>query len=260
MSNAKSLEQLEQKQDFIRRHIGPSPAQVNDMLSALEVSSVEELIGQTVPAGIRLEQGLNIGESRTEVETLSYLKSVASKNKVFKSYIGQGYHPTHVPHVILRNVLENPGWYTAYTPYQPEIAQGRLESLLNFQTMTLDITGLDLASASLLDESTAAAEAMGLAKRVSKAKKANAFFIADDVHTQTIDVVSTRAEQFGFEIIVGKAADAVNHDIFGALFQYPSTSGEIVDITDLIAGVQSKKSDCLCSSRHHELITIKSTR
>ena len=241
MSNAKSLEQLEQKQDFIRRHIGPSPAQVSDMLSALEVSSVQELIDQTVPANIRLEQPLSIGESRTEVETLSYLKSVASKNKVFKSYIGQGYHPTHVPHVILRNVLENPGWYTAYTPYQPEIAQGRLESLLNFQTMTLDITGLDLASASLLDESTAAAEAMGLAKRVSKAKKANAFFIADDVHTQTIDVVSTRAEQFGFEIIVGKAADAVNHDIFGALFQYPSTSGEIVDITDLIAGVQSKK-------------------
>ena len=146
MSNAKSLEQLEQKQDFIRRHIGPSPAQVSDMLSALEVSSVQELIDQTVPANIRLEQPLSIGESRTEVETLSYLKSVASKNKVFKSYIGQGYHPTHVPHVILRNVLENPGWYTAYTPYQPEIAQGRLESLLNFQTMTLDLTGLDSVS------------------------------------------------------------------------------------------------------------------
>ncbi|MCK8120211.1 aminomethyl-transferring glycine dehydrogenase [Pseudoalteromonas sp. 2CM32C] len=257
MSNAKSLEQLEQKQDFIRRHIGPSPAQVSDMLSALEVSSVQELIDQTVPANIRLEQPLSIGESRTEVETLSYLKSVASKNKVFKSYIGQGYHPTHVPHVILRNVLENPGWYTAYTPYQPEIAQGRLESLLNFQTMTLDLTGLDLASASLLDESTAAAEAMGLAKRVSKAKKANAFFIADDVHTQTIDVVSTRAEQFGFEIIVGKAADAVNHDIFGALFQYPSTSGEIVDVTDLIAGVQSKKAIACVAADIMSLLLLK---
>ncbi len=257
MSNAKSLEQLEQKQDFIRRHIGPSPAQVSDMLSALEVSSVQELIDQTVPANIRLEQPLSIGESRTEVETLSYLKSVASKNKVFKSYIGQGYHPTHVPHVILRNVLENPGWYTAYTPYQPEIAQGRLESLLNFQTMTLDLTGLDLASASLLDESTAAAEAMGLAKRVSKAKKANAFFIADDVHTQTIDVVSTRAEQFGFEIIIGKAADAVNHDIFGALFQYPSTSGEIVDITDLITGVQSKKAIACVAADIMSLLLLK---
>ena len=257
MSNAKSLEQLEQKQDFIRRHIGPSPAQVSDMLSALEVSSVQELIDQTVPANIRLEQPLSIGESRTEVETLNYLKSVASKNKVFKSYIGQGYHPTHVPHVILRNVLENPGWYTAYTPYQPEIAQGRLESLLNFQTMTLDLTGLDLASASLLDESTAAAEAMGLAKRVSKAKKANAFFIADDVHTQTIDVVSTRAEQFGFEIIIGKAADAVNHDIFGALFQYPSTSGEIVDVTDLIAGVQSKKAIACVAADIMSLLLLK---
>ena len=257
MSNAKSLEQLEQKQDFIRRHIGPSPAQVSDMLSALEVSSVQELIDQTVPANIRLEQPLSIGESRTEVETLNYLKSVASKNKVFKSYIGQGYHPTHVPHVILRNVLENPGWYTAYTPYQPEIAQGRLESLLNFQTMTLDLTGLDLASASLLDESTAAAEAMGLAKRVSKAKKANAFFIADDVHTQTIDVVSTRAEQFGFEIIVGKAADAVNHDIFGALFQYPSTSGEVVDVTDLIAGVQSKKAIACVAADIMSLLLLK---
>jgi glycine dehydrogenase len=257
MSNAKSLEQLEQTQDFIRRHIGPSPAQVSDMLSALGVSSVEELIDQTVPASIRLEEGLTIGESRTEVETLSYLKSVASKNKVFKSYIGQGYHPTHVPHVILRNVLENPGWYTAYTPYQPEIAQGRLESLLNFQTMTLDLTGLDLASASLLDESTAAAEAMGLAKRVSKAKKANIFFIADDVHTQTIDVVATRADQFGFEVVVGPAADAVNHEIFGALFQYPSTSGEIVDITDLIAGVQSKKAIACVAADIMSLLLLK---
>ncbi|NSY35977.1 aminomethyl-transferring glycine dehydrogenase [Pseudoalteromonas piscicida] len=257
MSNAKSLEQLEQKQDFIRRHIGPSPAQVSEMLSALGVSSVEELIGQTVPASIRLEEGLQIGESRTEVETLSYLKSVASKNKVFKSYIGQGYHPTHVPNVILRNVLENPGWYTAYTPYQPEIAQGRLESLLNFQTLTMDITGLDLASASLLDESTAAAEAMALAKRVSKAKKANIFFIADDVHVQTIDVVSTRAEQFGFEVVVGPASDAANHEIFGALFQYPSTSGEVVDVTDLIAQVQDKKAIACVAADIMSLMLLK---
>ncbi|KAF7771928.1 glycine dehydrogenase [Pseudoalteromonas citrea] len=257
MSNAKSLEQLEQKQDFIRRHIGPSPAQVSDMLAALEVSSVEELIGQTVPAAIRLEQGLTVGDSRTEVETLSYLKSVASQNKVFKSYIGQGYHPTHVPNVILRNVLENPGWYTAYTPYQPEIAQGRLESLLNFQTLTIDITGLDLASASLLDESTAAAEAMALAKRVSKAKKANAFFIAEDVHTQTIDVVTTRAEQFGFDIIVGPATDAVNHEIFGALFQYPSTTGEVVDVQTLIAQIQDKKAIACVAADIMSLMLLK---
>ena len=257
MSNAKSLEQLEQKQDYIRRHIGPSPAQVSDMLAALEVSSVEELIGQTVPAAIRLEQGLTVGDSRTEVETLSYLKSVASQNKVFKSYIGQGYHPTHVPNVILRNVLENPGWYTAYTPYQPEIAQGRLESLLNFQTLTIDITGLDLASASLLDESTAAAEAMALAKRVSKAKKANAFFIAEDVHTQTIDVVTTRAEQFGFDIIVGPATDAVNHEIFGALFQYPSTTGEVVDVQALIAQIQDKKAIACVAADIMSLMLLK---
>ena len=257
MSNAKSLEQLEQKQDFIRRHIGPTPAQVSDMLAALNVSSVEELITQTVPAGIRLEQGLTVGESRTEVEALSYLKSVASQNKIFKSYIGQGYHPTHVPNVILRNVLENPGWYTAYTPYQPEIAQGRLESLLNFQTLTIDITGLDLASASLLDEATAAAEAMALSKRVSKAKKANAFFVAEDVHTQTIDVVKTRAEQFGFDVIVGPASDAANHDIFGALFQYPTTSGEVVDLTDLIAQVQDKKAIACVAADIMSLMLLK---
>ncbi|MDK2595713.1 aminomethyl-transferring glycine dehydrogenase [Pseudoalteromonas obscura] len=257
MSNAKSLEQLEQKQDFIRRHIGPNAAQVSEMLAELGVSSVEELIGQTVPDSIRLETGLKIGESRTEVETLSYLKSVASQNKVFKSYIGQGYHPTHVPNVILRNVLENPGWYTAYTPYQPEIAQGRLESLLNFQTLTMDVTGLDLASASLLDESTAAAEAMALAKRVAKAKKANTFFIADDVHTQTIDVVSTRAEQFGFEVVVAPASDVANHEIFGALFQYPSTSGEVVDLTDLIAQVQDKKAIACVAADIMSLMLLK---
>ncbi len=257
MSNAKSLEQLEQKQDFIRRHIGPTPAQIGEMLSALGVSSVEELIEQTVPAGIRLPKPLEIGEARTEVEVLSYLKSVAGKNKVFKSYIGQGYHPTHVPNVILRNVLENPGWYTAYTPYQPEIAQGRLESLLNFQTLTLDLTGLDLASASLLDEATAAAEAMALAKRVSKAKKANAFFIADDVHVQTADVVKTRAEQFGFDIIVGPAAEATNHEIFGALFQYPTTTGEVVDVTSLIAQVQDKKAIACVAADIMSLMLLK---
>lgn len=257
MSNVKSLEQLEQKQDFIRRHIGPDAAQVSAMLAELGVSSVEELIEQTVPAGIRLQQGLAIGESRTEVETLSYLKSVASKNKVFKSYIGQGYHPTHVPNVILRNVLENPGWYTAYTPYQPEIAQGRLESLLNFQTLSLDLTGLDLASASLLDEATAAAEAMALAKRVSKAKKANAFFVAEDVHQQTKDVVATRAEMFGFDIIYGPATDAPNHDIFGALFQYPSTTGEVVDLTDLIAAVQNNKAIVAVAADIMSLVLLK---
>ncbi|OUL59292.1 aminomethyl-transferring glycine dehydrogenase [Pseudoalteromonas ulvae] len=258
MSHAKSLDQLEQKQDFIRRHIGPDAAQTATMLAELNVSSVEELIAQTVPASIRLEQGLTVGESRTEVEALSYLKSVVSKNKLYKSYIGQGYHPTLVPNVILRNVLENPGWYTAYTPYQPEIAQGRLESLLNFQTLSIDLSGLDLASASLLDESTAAAEAMALAKRVAKAKKANIFFIADDVHTQTIDVVATRADQFGFEVVVAPAADVANHEIFGALFQYPSTSGEIVDVQGLIETVHSKKAIACVAADIMSLLLLKS--
>ena len=153
---------------------------------------------------------------------------------MFKSYIGMGYHPTLTPNVILRNVLENPGWYTAYTPYQPEIAQGRLEALLNFQQISLDLTGMELASASLLDEATAAAEAMALAKRVAKSK-ANTYFIADDVHPQTIDVVRTRAEMFGFDVIIGKATDAVNHDVFGALLQYPPGQAEITGVRIEIA-------------------------
>lgn len=257
MSNGTPLAQLEQKQDFIRRHIGPDATQINDMLSALGVSSVAQLMEQTVPENIRLQQGLTIGESRTEVETLDYLKSVASKNQVFKSYIGQGYHPTHVPHVILRNVLENPGWYTAYTPYQPEIAQGRLESLLNFQTLSMDLTGLDLASASLLDEATAAAEAMALAKRVAKAKKANTFFIANDVHVQTIDVVKTRAEQFGFEVVIGDASQAAEQDIFGALFQYTGTTGQVNDLTDHISAVQSKNAIACVAADIMSLMLLK---
>ncbi|MCJ8269961.1 MAG: glycine dehydrogenase (aminomethyl-transferring), partial [Psychrosphaera sp.] len=257
-SSYQKLEQLEQKQDFIKRHIGTSEAQAQSMLSYLGVDSMEELINQTVPESIRLNEGLTVGDSRTEVESLKYLKSVASKNKMYKSYIGMGYHPTLVPNVILRNVLENPGWYTAYTPYQPEIAQGRLESLLNFQQMCIDLTGLDLASASLLDESTAAAEAMALAKRVSKNKKCNTFFIADDVHPQTIDVVKTRADQFGFEIVTGGASEATNHDIFGALLQYPGTTGQITDISGLIGEIQAKKGIVAVAADIMSLIMLKS--
>lgn len=237
-----SLEQLEQKDAFIKRHIGPNDAEIHAMLADLGVTSVAELMAQTVPEAIGLPAPLNVGDSRTEVETLAYLKAVAGKNKIFKSFIGMGYHPTHTPNVILRNVLENPGWYTAYTPYQPEIAQGRLESLLNFQQLTLDLTGLDLASASLLDEATAAAEAMALAKRVSKAKKANTFFVGNTVHPQTIDVVKTRAEMFGFELVVGSPEQALTtDDLFGALFQYTTTTGEVAELTDLIAKLKDNK-------------------
>lgn len=168
------LADLEQQGDFIRRHIGPGRPEIQAMLDTIGATSLDDLISQTVPASIRSE-GLNVGEAQSEVDALAELKAVASQNQVKRSYIGMGYYDTHTPHVILRNVLENPGWYTAYTPYQPEIAQGRLQAILNFQQTTIDLTGMELASASLLDEATAAAEAMALAKRVSKNKNVMRF-------------------------------------------------------------------------------------
>ena len=236
-----SLQELEQQNDFIRRHIGPGRDEIADMLSAIGATSLDDLMQQTVPAGIRLPEPLKVGEAQKEVDALHELKAVAAKNVINRSFIGMGYSNTHTPNVILRNVLENPGWYTAYTPYQPEIAQGRLQAILNFQQVTIDLTGLPLASASLLDEATAAAEAMGLAKRVSKNKGSNSFFVSQGVHPQTIDVVKTRAQMFGFEVIVGHALDAAKHDVFGALLQYPSSSGEIKDIRQTIADIQANK-------------------
>ncbi|WP_290612384.1 aminomethyl-transferring glycine dehydrogenase [Arsukibacterium sp. UBA3155] len=253
----KTLSQLANHDEFIQRHIGPDEAETAAMLAELGVDSMETLIAQTVPASIRLPKPLATGSSRTENDALTHLKAVAAKNKMYKSYIGMGYHPTLTPNVILRNVLENPGWYTAYTPYQPEIAQGRLEALLNFQQMSLDLTGMELASASLLDEATAAAEAMALAKRVSKSK-ANLYFISDDVHPQTIDVVKTRAEMFGFDIVVGKASDAANHDVFGALIQYPATNGDIRNDSALIAALQAKKAVVAVASDPMALMLLKS--
>ncbi|MCP4990089.1 MAG: aminomethyl-transferring glycine dehydrogenase [Colwellia sp.] len=252
-----SLAELEQTQDFIRRHIGPSESQTQVMLNDIGAESIDALIDEIVPSDIRLAGLPNIGESKTEVQALTDLKAVASLNKVNDSYIGLGYYGTLTPNVILRNVLENPGWYTAYTPYQPEIAQGRLESLLNFQQMCLDLTGLDLASASLLDESTAAAEAMALAKRVSKNKKSNLFFISDDVFPQTIDVVKQRAEMFDFDIVVAPANEAADHDIFGALIQYPSASGEVTDITGLIEKVHAKKGIVAVAADIMSLVMLK---
>ncbi|WP_163937964.1 aminomethyl-transferring glycine dehydrogenase [Paraferrimonas sp. SM1919] len=236
-----SLHELCQTEAFIGRHIGPSVADQAQMLTDIGVQSLQELTEQVVPEGIRLNAPLNVGAPRTEAEATAYLRSLAKQNFVAKNYIGMGYYGTETPAVILRNVLENPGWYTAYTPYQPEIAQGRLEAILNFQQMCIDFTGLDLASASLLDEATAAAEAMALSKRVSKNKKCNLYFIADDVYPQTIDVVKTRAEAFGYEVVIGKAEDALNHDIFGALLQYPNRLGEVLDNRELIAAIKAKK-------------------
>ena len=214
-----TLTQLEQHDLFIRRHIGSDETQQQQMLDYVGAESLEDLTAQIVPGSIRLNRELALDDPCGEAAGTESIKQIAAKNKVFKSYIGMGYYGTDVPAVIQRNVLENPGWYTAYTPYQPEIAQGRLEAILNFQQLSMDLTGLDLASASLLDEATAAAEAMAMAKRISKAKKANIFYVADDVFPQTLDVVKTRAECFGFEVLVGPADEAVNHEIFGALFQ-----------------------------------------
>ena len=252
-----SLAHLEQTQDFIRRHIGPNEEQTQAMLDEIGVASVDALIDEIVPSDIRLANLPDIDESKTEVQALADLKALASLNKVNDTYIGLGYYGTLTPNVILRNVLENPGWYTAYTPYQPEIAQGRLESLLNFQQMCIDLTGLDLASASLLDEGTAAAEAMALAKRVSKNKKSNLFFISSEVYPQTIDLVKQRADMFGFDVIVAPADDVVNHDVFGAILQYPSATGEVRDISALIASVHEKKGIVAVAADVMSLVLLK---
>jgi glycine dehydrogenase len=256
-SDSLSLAQLEQTQDFIRRHIGPSEAQTELMLSDIGAESIDALIDEIVPSDIRLADLPAIGDSKTEVQALADLKAIASLNKVNTSYIGLGYYPTLTPNVILRNVLENPGWYTAYTPYQPEIAQGRLTSLLNYQQMCIDLTGLPLASASLLDEATAAAEAMALAKRVSKNKKSNLFFISSDVFPQTIDVVKERADMFGFDVVIAPANEAPEHDIFGALIQYPSATGEVCDISDLIEKIHSNKGIVAVAADIMSLVLLK---
>lgn len=237
-----TLSQLEHNGAFIERHIGPSPEQQALMLEAIGASSLDALIGTIVPADIQLPGPPAVGDAATEQQALAELKAIASQNQRYKSWIGMGYSAVITPPVILRNMLENPGWYTAYTPYQPEVSQGRLEALLNFQQVTLDLTGLDVASASLLDEATAAAEAMAMAKRVSKLKNAGKFFIADDIHPQTLDVVRTRAETFGFELIIDRAEKALDHDaLFGVLLQQVGTTGEAHDYSALIAELKSRK-------------------
>lgn len=240
MSNPNLIAQLGSNEEFIPRHNGPDLDEQSVMLKAIGAESIDALIEQTVPENIRLPGEMALAEPMGEAEMLAHLKSIASKNIINRSFIGQGYYGTHVPNVILRNVMENPGWYTAYTPYQPEIAQGRLEALLNYQQMVMDLTGMELANASLLDEATAAAEAMSLCKRAGKSKS-NVFFVSDDVHPQTLDVVKTRAEYFGFELLVAPSSDLANVDVFGALLQYPGTTGEVQDLSELIKQVQSNK-------------------
>ncbi|MEG3974655.1 aminomethyl-transferring glycine dehydrogenase [Microcoleus sp. herbarium8] len=219
---------------FAARHIGPTPSEIQQMLDVLGISSLDELIDKTVPAAIRMNQPLQLPAAQSEYAALAELKEIAAKNQVFRSYIGTGYHDCITPPVIQRNILENPGWYTAYTPYQAEIAQGRLEALLNFQTMIIDLTGLEIANASLLDEGTAAAEAMAVSYGASK-KGAKAFFVSQDCHPQTIEVVQTRAKPLGIEVIVGDHQSfEFDRTIFGALLQYPATDGTIYDYRDFI--------------------------
>src|SRR5215510_11720620 len=228
--------------DFVHRHIGPSPADMAQMLNTIGVPSIDELIEQTVPGLIRRRAKLDLAPALSETEVLQKLRSVASKNRVLTSLIGQGYYGTIMPAVIQRNILENPAWYTAYTPYQPEISQGRLEALLNFQTMIVDLTGLEIANASLLDEATAAAEAMAMARRVARSQ-ATSFFVDRDCHPQTIAVVRTRAEPLGWEVVVGDPMiDLDLTAVFGALFQYPGCSGEIRDFRQAITALHAADS------------------
>ena len=212
------------------------------MLEFLGIASLDELIDRAVPQAIRLQKSLKLPETHTESSALGYLKEIANKNQVFRSFIGMGYHDCITPPVIQRNILENPGWYTAYTPYQAEIAQGRLEALLNFQTMIIDLTGLEIANASLLDEGTAAAEAMSMSYGVCKKKKANTFLVSQDCHLQTIEVVQTRAIPLGIEVVVGSHESfTVDESVFGVLLQYPATDGVIYDYRELVEKAHDAK-------------------
>jgi glycine dehydrogenase len=253
----KSLAELTHSNEFIRRHIGPSEMDQQAMLQRLGYDNMAEFIGAVVPDNIRSDSALALGDATTEQQALAELRELASQNQVFKSYIGQGYYNCITPNVILRNVLENPAWYTAYTPYQPEISQGRLEALLNFQTMITDLTGMDLASASLLDEATAAAEAMTLCQRMSKSK-GKVFFVDQHCLPQTIEVVETRAEPMGLDVVVGDPADIGNHDCFGVLLQYPGVDGAIRDFSSVIDAAHQQKALVVMAADILSLVLLKS--
>src|SRR5437762_1356662 len=223
----------------VRRHVGASPRDVTAMLEVVVAQSLGELMGETLPGSIRQKTPLDLPAALSETEALAHMRGLASRNQVFTSLIGQGYSGTILPAVIRRNVLENPAWYTAYTPYQPEISQGRLEALFNFQTMIFDLTGLDVANASLLDEATAAAEAMALAERAAQTKP-KSFFVDAEVHPQTLAVLRTRAEPLGWQLIVGDPfTDLDRADVFGGLLQYPASSGAVRDLRPAIATLRA---------------------
>jgi len=231
---------LEQHDEFLSRHIAHDHSDIAEMLAVMGLDSLDRLINETVPAAIRLDKPLSgLPDPLREDEALAKLANIAARNSTTrKSLIGMGYYDTKLPNVLLRNVLESPGWYTAYTPYQAEISQGRLEALLNYQQMIVDLTGLPLANASLLDEATAAAEAMAMARRISTSTS-HAFFVDEDAFPQTLDVLKTRAEFFGFDLIVGSAHESASQPVFGAFLQTPNARGECIDFTPTLATLKN---------------------
>lgn len=258
MSNER-LTELENHDEFLTRHIGPTPAQQHEMAIAVGYPSVDALIDATVPENIRSRTPMRLAGPQREVDVLQRLRGMASKNKVFRSFIGMGYYDTHTPAVIQRNVLENPGWYTAYTPYQAEISQGRLEALLSYQQLVMDLTGMELANASMLDEATAAAEAMTLLQRVNKKNKSNRFIVDHDCHPQTLAVLRTRAAPLGIEVMVGDAAQLIDEgDAFGILVQYPGSSGQVRDPRDIIDTAHAKNTLVVVASDLLALLLLQS--
>lgn len=252
-----------EKEVFARRHNGPDQQSIKEMLKVIKANSLDELIDETIPQGIRIQKPLNLPEALSEAEFLAEFKKLADKNKIFKSFIGMGYYDTFMPKVIQRNVLENPGWYTAYTPYQAEIAQGRMEALINFQTMVSDLTGMELANASLLDEGTAAAEAMSMLfanRKGAKKKEANVFYVSDACFPQTIEVLQTRAEPIGVEIRVGdlNKMDVTTPEIFGFLIQYPAMDGTVQDYTDMVSAAHEHDISAVFAADLMSLLLLKS--
>ena len=258
LQKKRTLKDLQNAAEFIARHIGPSAEDQQQMLSSLNCNSLQELTAQVVPEAIAMADDLAVVDGCTEAQALAELRVLAEQNKVFRSFIGQGYYNTITPNVIQRNILENPAWYTAYTPYQPEISQGRLEALINFQTMITDLTGMQMSNASMLDEGTAAAEAMALCQRMSKSKSVR-FFVDSDCLPQTIEIIKTRAEPMGVEVLVGDPATlATDTELFGLLLQYPGASGEIRNFREVIQQVQQQGALVVMAADILSLVVLES--
>ena len=238
LQKKRTLNDLQNAEQFVTRHVGPSVDDQQAMLSMLDCNNLQQLIEQVVPESIINNQPLDLPLQCTESQALKELRQIANKNKVFKSFLGQGYYGTLTPNVILRNILENPAWYTAYTPYQPEISQGRLEAILNYQTMVTDLTGMDIANGSLLDEATAAAEAMAMAFKAHRGK-GNIFRVDPDTHPQTINVLKTRAAPIGVTLEIAAVGTPFEANCFGALISYPGSTGEVRDIKPDIDAIQA---------------------